>query len=123
MAIAETAIGIGMFQEVKTLIVDHVGLAKDALHVYVALIVFLLACRVCRWPASSVKPWLVVLVVALLGEALDLRHSMANGYTIRFDYHWTDLWNTMLVPTVLVLVARYTNVFERNPATSADSAP
>lgn len=107
--------GIGLFQELKTLIVDHVGLAKDALHVYVALIVFLVACRIFRWPASSWKPWCVVLAVALLGEALDLRHTLARGYTVRLDYHWTDLWNTMLVPTVLVLVARYTSVFDRNP--------
>lgn len=104
-----------MFQELKTLIVDHVGLAKDALHVYVALFVFLLACRLFGWPASSFKPWLAVLVVAVLGEALDLRHTMAQGYSIRLDYHWTDLWNTMLVPTILVLVARYTSVFAREP--------
>ena len=107
-----------MFQEMKTLIVDHVGLAKDALHVYVALIVFLVACRVFRWPASSWKPWLVVLAVALLGEVLDLRNSLAKGYTVRLDYHWTDIWNTMLVPTILVLVARFTNVFERQPERS-----
>ncbi len=112
-----------MFQELKTLIVDHVGLAKDALHVYVALIVFLLACRMFLWSAASWKPWFVVLAVALLGEALDLRHSMISGYTVRLDYHWTDLWNTMLVPTVLVLVARYTNVFHQRPTLeSGDSS-
>lgn len=111
-----------MFQQLKTLIVDHVGLAKDALHVYVALIVFLVVCRVFRWPASSWKPWLVVLAVALLGEALDLRHSLLKGYTVRLDYHWTDLWNTMLVPTVLVLAARYTNIFERRIKPDADTA-
>ncbi len=109
-----------MFQQLKTLIVDHVGLAKDALHVYVALIVFLVVCRMFRWPASSWKPWLVVLAVALLGEALDLRHTLQRGYVVRFDYHWTDLWNTMLVPTVLVLVARYTDVFERRATPDAD---
>ncbi|WP_298466812.1 hypothetical protein [uncultured Erythrobacter sp.] len=108
-----------MFQELKTLIVEHVGLAKDALHVYVALIVFLVVCRLVRWPASSWKPWLVVLAVAVLGEVLDLRHTLSMGYTVRLDYHWTDLWNTMLVPTVLVLVARYTNVFERRPTAEA----
>ncbi len=110
-----------MFQELKTLIVDHVGLAKDALHVYVALIVFLVVCRLFRWPASSWKPWLVVLAVAILGEALDLRHTLSMGYAVRFDYHWTDLWNTMLVPTVLVLVARYTDVFERRVKPDADA--
>lgn len=100
-----------MFQELKTIIVDHVGLAKDALHVYVALIVFLVACKVFRWPASSLKPWLVVLVITLMGELLDLRHSLDRGFPIVPSYHWTDLWNTMLVPTVLVLVARYTSIF------------
>lgn len=100
-----------MFQELKTLIVDHVGLAKDALHVYVALIVFLVVCRVFRWPVSSWKPWLAVLFVAVLGEVLDLRHTLSKGYPVEVGYHWTDLWNTMLVPTILMLAARYTSIF------------
>ncbi len=108
-----------MFQEAKLLIVQHVGLEKDALHIYVALIVFLVACRLFRWPASSWKPWFVVLGVTLLGEALDIRHVLSVGNEIIADYHWTDLWNTMLVPTVLVLTARYTSIFSRKTEVEA----
>ena len=101
-----------MFQDLKLLIVEHTGLEKDALHIYVALIVFLVSCRLFRWPVSSWKPWATVLSITLLGEALDIRHVLATGREIVADYHWIDLWNTMLVPTVLVLVARYTSIFE-----------
>jgi len=110
-----------MFQQAKTMILEHVGLAKDALHVYVALIVFLAVCRLFRWPVSSWKPWLAVLAVTVFGEALDLRHSLAKGYPIELGYHWTDLWNTMLVPTVLMLAARYTSIFKQQD--EAEQAP
>ncbi|WP_379550663.1 hypothetical protein ACRAQ7_12155 [Erythrobacter sp. W53] len=66
-----------------------------------------------RWPASSWKPWCVVLAVAVTGEYLDWRHNLARELPVIMDYHWTDLWNTMLVPTILVIVARFTSIFEK----------
>jgi len=97
----------------KSLIVDHIGLDKDALHIYVALFVFLLACKLFRWPASSWKPWCVVLVVAVTGEYLDWQHNLARELPVIVNYHWTDLWNTMLVPTILLIAARFSDIFEK----------
>ncbi|TRD12491.1 hypothetical protein FGU71_11870 [Erythrobacter insulae] len=102
-----------MFQQLKIFIVGNVGLARDALHIYVALIVFLAACWVFRWPASSWKPWLAVLVVAIFGEVSDFVTTLSSSRPILWDYHWTDMWNTMLAPTMIVLAARYTSIFDR----------
>nr|WP_298928235.1 hypothetical protein [uncultured Erythrobacter sp.] len=111
-----------MFQSVKLFIAESVELANDALHIYVALFVFLGVCLIFRWKVSNLKPWLIVLVIAVLGEVLDIRDSLKNGFEIKPDYHWTDIWNTMLVPTVLLIAARYTSIFERPIEFKAASA-
>ena len=100
-------------QQTKLFLVEHLALAKDALHIYVALAVFLGACLVFRWKAAQWKPWLAVLAAALLGEAWDLRDSLVYDTPIALANNWKDVWNTMLVPTVLMLAARYTRVFGR----------
>ncbi|MBA4048316.1 MAG: hypothetical protein C0476_07230 [Sphingomonas sp.] len=100
-------------QAVKLWLVNHVGLAKDALHIYVALGLFLAVCLAFRWPVQSWRPWLVVLAVALAGEAGDLRDSMAHRAPINLSANWHDLWNTMFWPSAIVLLARLTRLFER----------
>ena len=100
-------------QQTKRFLVEHLDLAKDALHIYVALTVFLGACLLFKWKAAQGKPWLLVLAVALTGEAWDLRDSLVYHTRIDLWGNWKDLWNTMLVPTVLMLAARYTRVFRR----------
>lgn len=109
------------FQELKIVIMETTGLAKDALHIYVSLIVFLLACYVFRWRAWSFKPLFIVLLAAITGEVLDVRDSLRLGYPIIFDNHWKDLWNTMLVPTIIVIAVRWTPVFE--PKDELDPIP
>ncbi|MEL7189888.1 MAG: hypothetical protein AAGK17_10090 [Pseudomonadota bacterium] len=109
-----------LFQELKLFIAETIGLEKDALHVYVALLVFMFACWVFRWRASSVKPWLIVLLAALMGEYFDIRTNRDAGREFDFDIHWRDLWNTMLAPTLLVIAARFTNIFERGDPSKPD---
>ncbi len=99
------------FQQAKLWLVETLHLGKDALHIYVALAVFFGACLLFRWKASQWKPWLCVLAVALAGEAWDLGDSASRGAPLAFDLSLKDLWNTLLVPTALVLLARYSPVF------------
>jgi len=40
-----------------------------------------------------------------------LRDSFANRAPIDLWANWHDIWNTMLWPSVIVLLARYTVVF------------
>ncbi|KWV93101.1 hypothetical protein [Erythrobacter sp. YT30] len=118
---------MSVFHQTKLLIMQTVGLEKDALHIYVALLVFMLACVLMRWRASSWKPWFVVLIAAIAGEVWDVHDSIRLGNAIVVENHWKDLWNTMLLPTVLFIAARYSQVFQRTPkgnaASSGDARP
>jgi len=100
-------------QQTKLLVVDHVHLAKDALHIYVALGLFLGSAALFRWPLKSWRPWLVVLAAALIGEAWDLRDSLVYRTPIELGGNLKDVLNTIFWPTVLVLLARSTRVLKR----------
>lgn len=100
-------------QQAKLLVVDHVHLAKDALHIYVALGLFLGSAMLFRWPLKSWRPWAVVLAAALIGEAWDLRDSIVYHTPIELGGNLKDVLNTLFWPTVLVLLARGTRVLKR----------
>jgi hypothetical protein len=98
----------------KYWLVDHTHLAKDALHIYVALTLFLGAMLVFRWRVGSWKPLAIVLVAAIAGEAWDLRDSVVFHTRINLWANWHDIWNTMFWPSVITLLARWTQVFARS---------
>ena len=102
---------MSVFQHAKLLLVDISHLAKDALHIYVALLVFFGSCLQFRWKASQIKPLLLVLVAALAGEAWDLRDQIVYGDPFEPDGHLKDVINTLAVPTIVFLLARYSAVF------------
>jgi len=104
---------MSLLQQAKLVLVTHLGLAKDALHIYVALAIFLGACLLFKWKASEWKPWALVLAAALLGEAWDLRDRVIYDIPVRLAENWKDVWNTMLIPTVLLLATRYSKIFRR----------
>ena len=100
-------------QGAKLWLVANLGLAKDALHIYVALLLFLGSALLFRWPLKSWRPWLVVAVAALVGEAWDLLDSVVYDTPVRLAANAKDVWNTLVWPTVLMLLARRTRVLER----------
>lgn len=102
---------MSQLQQSKLFLVEHTGLAKDALHIYVAVLVFLGCCMLFKWRVSQWKPWIAVLLVALIGEAWDIRDSLVYDTSIVPAENWKDLWNTMAVPTILVLFARSSQAF------------
>ncbi len=104
---------MSQFQRAKLWLVDTLHLAKDALHIYVALAVFFGACLLFRWKAWQWKKWLCVLAAALAGEAWDLANSFSHGEPPGLAASLKDLWNTLLVPTLLVLMARHSPIFRR----------
>jgi len=99
------------FQQSKLALAAHTHLARDALHIHVALILFFGAMLLFRWRATQWKPWLVVLAVVLLGEAWDVRDTLARHGTVHWPAHWQDIWNAMAWPSVILLLARYTRIF------------
>ena len=121
-------------QQTKHFIVDHFGRpvvgsspvdqfigAYAAPEVYsrvtrasTSYLAFFGACLLFKWKAAQWKPWAVVLAAALLGEAWDLRDSLVYHTRVDLAGNFHDIWNTMLVPTVLMLAARYTKVFRKS---------
>ncbi|WP_066794309.1 hypothetical protein [Sphingomonas soli] len=103
-------------QSAKFWLIDHVHLAKDALHIYVGLLLFFGVALAFRWPVRSWKPLAVVLAAALIGEAWDLRDSVAFDTPINLWANWHDVWNTMFWPCAILLLARFSPAFGRTPS-------
>lgn len=93
------------FHSIKHEIVQFASLSKDALHIYVGLLVFLLAAAVARKGVRSTFPLIAVLVVAFLGEVLD---TLDGRWLFRASLH--DFVNTAFWPLMIWLLARYTRV-------------
>lgn len=99
------------FRHAKGWLVDWTGLARDGLHVHVGLLVFFGAALIFRWPLRSWKPWAVALTITLAGEVWDIRDTLAAGGRVKLDYNWQDIWNTMLWPSAILILARTTRLF------------
>lgn len=100
-------------QAVKLWLVQHVHLAKDALHIYVALGVMFGAALLFGWRLSSWRPWPLVAVVAVAGEVWDVRDSLAYGTPVVVSANVHDVWNTLFWPSVILLLAKRTRVLGR----------
>ena len=95
------------YQAVKFGLLESTGLAKDALHVYFGLALFLAVRLVWRRRGGWLLAWLAVLVMAVGGEWIDMRGEALVGVLQPDNAHWHDIWNTMFWPTVLALVGRW----------------
>ncbi len=104
--------GLGPIQTSKLWLKDLVGLGKDALHIYVGLIVLLLVAALLRAPLRDWRPIIAVFVVALAGEVWDLIEWTARGKLVQWPNHWHDLWNTSFWPFVLFALARWTRLLK-----------
>jgi hypothetical protein len=88
----------------KQYMVDRTGLAKDALHIYAGLILFIGVRLVWRRRGGWVLGWLAAFIAALIVEWLDIRMEVAEANLRPDSEHWKDIWNTMFWPTVLLLI-------------------
>ena len=99
------------FQTIKLVIIATTGLSRDALHIYTGLITMFMAALILLRPLRSMVPLVMVLLVASLGETIDLYDDIAfRGYW-RWNASLHDFLNTMFWPTLIFLLARYTTIF------------
>ncbi|HEY0044557.1 MAG TPA: hypothetical protein VGB62_08415 [Allosphingosinicella sp.] len=92
--------------QVKEAVEAWTGLERDALHVYAAVGVHVIAALVSRRPLSHIFPWLCVLAVEIANESADLFiDPIIEQWEVEGAIH--DLWNTMLIPTLLLLLTRF----------------
>ena len=100
-------------QTAKLWAVAHLGLAKDALHIYVALALFLGSAALFRWRIGGWKPIALVAAAALLGEAWDIRDRLVDGTPQYWRGNLHDVWNTLFWPAALWALARWTRILKR----------
>lgn len=85
------------------------GLDRDALHIYCAVAIQFGLAIFLRRGVASFWPWVAVLLAVLLNEYIDFQGVGTDAHQIeRFrqaSFH--DIWNTMLLPTMLLIIARY----------------
>ncbi len=93
--------------EFKFWIERVVGLDKDALHIYAACIIQIAAALLLRRSLAAKLPWLAVLAAVLINEWLDLHVEIWPDRWEQYRASIHDILNTMLLPTVLVLLVRY----------------
>ena len=89
----------------KDNIVAYTGLERDALHIYAAVLIQIAAAFLFRKTLASVTPWLLALVCEVGNELLDAYNDgIVEAWEVQGGLH--DLWNTMLIPIGLFLIAR-----------------
>jgi hypothetical protein len=99
---------------VKVLIEHATGFSMDALHVIVGVLVQLGCCILLRKPAAHPLPWLIVFAAELMNEYNDLRVETWPDPPMQYGEGLKDILSTMLLPTVILLLARYrSRVFAR----------
>jgi hypothetical protein len=92
--------------QVKHGISIFTGLHMDALHVHVGVLAQLLAAAVLRRSVASPWPWLLLLTATAANEWFDLAYEIWPDRDDQIAESVRDGWNTMLLPTVLLLTAR-----------------
>ena len=118
-----------MLNLLKTELSELVGLSKDALHIHLGLLVFLLAMVIFRRSAASLVPWTCVLVLQLAHEAVDTLHWHQGVLGFDLGDSFKDIINTMIWPTLILLLARFTGLLKRSgdggsgPEVGAATAP
>ena len=98
-------------QSLKLSLVQIFGLSKDALHIYVGLIVFFVVAIAVRRRRATYLPLMAVVVVAILGELADMRDDINSLGAWRWRASIHDVLNTAFWPFVITLLVR-AKVFE-----------
>lgn len=95
--------------EIKNWLELSTGLDRDSLHIYAGVGVQLMFALFSRRSLASPVPWLFVAAAALANEYYDysLVPESQNSEPVYFDEALSDIWNTLLLPSTLLVIARY----------------
>ena len=94
------------WNDIKDAIEAATGLGRDALHIYFALLIQIGSAAVLRRRVADWLPWLIVLGFAVANEYFDAYVvGEAGDWELSSGLH--DLWNTMVAPTMLLLLTRF----------------
>jgi hypothetical protein len=110
------------WNQVKQWLEAASGLDMDSLHVHAGVLVQVLAALLLRRRLSSPWPWLVVAAVVIANEIYDYHYEIWPDRAAQLAESVQDTWNTLLLPTLLLLLVRFLPQLFRDPP-PPDSAP
>ncbi len=91
----------------KIYLSDVSDLSKDALHIYAAVLIHLGSAAILRRPLASPLPWRCVLLAILGNEYFDMYGTGEPVEEWQVLGGVTEMWNTLALPTLLMLIARF----------------
>jgi hypothetical protein len=94
------------YQQLKNHILAIVGISKDAVHIYIGIGCLLISILLLRLPPTSFKALILTVIVSLGMEAMDLRDNVKYREMTRVMASLHDIWNTNLLPFLVVLTLR-----------------
>jgi hypothetical protein len=97
------------------------GLNMDALHVHAGVLCQIAAALLTRRRLSSALPWLVVFVLVVANEYYDYRYEVWPDRGEQRAESIRDAWNTLLLPTLILLLARFVPRLFAAPGASAEA--
>lgn len=102
--------------EAKAFVERFTGISHGAMHVILGALVPLLLAALFRSSVARFWPWAVVLLLELGNEWNDLRVERWPSLGEQVGEGAKDLALTMLLPTILLLAARFSpQLFKRRP--------
>ncbi len=104
---------MSIFQATKIWLVEQFNLARDALHIYVGLTVFLAVALLFRLSLKDWRPLAAVFLVAVAGEVWDILDDRRTNQVVDLAANWHDIANTCFWPLVIFLLARLTPLIRR----------
>jgi hypothetical protein len=100
--------------QVKDSLERAMGLHMDALHIYAGMLIQLLVALLLRRSLASPWPLLAVLIAAAANEYHDFAYEVWPQRGIQVAEGFKDGWNTLLLPTALMLLTRFApRLFDR----------
>jgi len=90
----------------KPVLVELLGLSKDAIHMHVGFASFVLVILITKKSASSFRVLIPGFILSLFMEFMDMRdeHYLGRNPNIVATIH--DLINTNFIPVIICLMAR-----------------
>lgn len=95
-----------LYQNIKLHFLSLVHLSKDAVHIYIGLIVFFIYVLIFKKSLSSFKSLVPVLIIAVTMEAFDLWDNFHSLGHYRWAASLHDIINTLFWPFILVLFVK-----------------
>ena len=102
-----TGISAADWYQVKLFAQHASGFSMDALHVIIGVVLLLVIAFVFRSSVARPLPLLAVLALEILNEMSDFRVERWPNPGMQFGESAKDIALTMILPTLIFLVARY----------------